>query len=862
MSNLSDLLNPAPASSPKPASEAPNLPSHYSSDNGDAVSAVARTTYDAASALTALAHSSPSVNTAWGQRSPPTHAPRPQLPSEGQYTSRRYSDGRPGSSYGIAAAPVEPSPPLERFEPPSSPTLEQYHHWSKSPREQRRQSEQARYSPRLAPIQGLGLPLSEQVIQEPDAHNPETSVVTSPPTFNSDQHSRKHSVNEMAVNEEPSHTSVEPPADQLRQPSPTAADTKAGLLQRNSSLPETAPVSSPITHIKPEPSATPRENTPAAAPSLDPETLKAVEALKNEHGLRGSGARKQSSPSVPAMPAETKPAITTSKKRPAPRSTKKGTAAVKKPTNKKRKIDTAIDTGSPTATPTSAHPTARSATPSSHTSKTPAFRGGTAAAAAPPSSSPAPVPPTAASADSAGSVAEDYSEDEDGATDDNTRYCICRRPDNHTWMIACDGGCEDWFHGKCVNIAEADGDLIDTYICPNCRQAGRGNTTWKAMCRRDGCRRPARVGGRAGSGKRGGRGGGSGGERSKYCSEECGVRFFREKLGLEEREGLPKGAGGKRGGRERRKSNFTEPTNTTTTSAADEDDAAAAATADVGSRGGALCAGEVAALVDAVPDLASFRALGDGVLSPPATIVEPLEADDGGSGGNAHENATSTSSSRDPAAAFLTAPEQQTLAGIAARKEALRGRHALLKARERFIAEAKERHGRVAAREGVEPKQVCGYDARLSWGDAEFGKWVERRKARTAAKQQQQQQDSGSGDVVMANGDGAVDGVEDDGEGEVCMKKKCARHSNWKQLVLQDVRFEVADVGDEMRRVDKEEREMRERAMVRWREKVNGGGNGAWVEVVGGGGPDGAAEAKDDGDALQLDTEQGLETAA
>jgi COMPASS component SPP1 len=49
--------------------------------------------------------------------------------------------------------------------------------------------------------------------------------------------------------------------------------------------------------------------------------------------------------------------------------------------------------------------------------------------------------------------------------DDNEVFCICRKPDNHTWMIGCDGECEDWFHGKCVNIDPRDADLIEKYIC-------------------------------------------------------------------------------------------------------------------------------------------------------------------------------------------------------------------------------------------------------------------------------------------------------------------------------------------------------------------------------------------------------------
>lgn len=43
-------------------------------------------------------------------------------------------------------------------------------------------------------------------------------------------------------------------------------------------------------------------------------------------------------------------------------------------------------------------------------------------------------------------------------------YCVCRKPDSGKWMIGCDG-CEDWFHGECINVAEEDGDLIDKYFC-------------------------------------------------------------------------------------------------------------------------------------------------------------------------------------------------------------------------------------------------------------------------------------------------------------------------------------------------------------------------------------------------------------
>ena len=47
-------------------------------------------------------------------------------------------------------------------------------------------------------------------------------------------------------------------------------------------------------------------------------------------------------------------------------------------------------------------------------------------------------------------------------------YCICRKPDNGTFMIGCDGTCDDWFHGKCVGVEEKNKILIDKYLCPNC----------------------------------------------------------------------------------------------------------------------------------------------------------------------------------------------------------------------------------------------------------------------------------------------------------------------------------------------------------------------------------------------------------
>ncbi|KAF2171710.1 hypothetical protein M409DRAFT_17947 [Zasmidium cellare ATCC 36951] len=58
-------------------------------------------------------------------------------------------------------------------------------------------------------------------------------------------------------------------------------------------------------------------------------------------------------------------------------------------------------------------------------------------------------------------------------------FCICRGLDEGT-MIGCDGGCDDWFHLRCVGIKKKEQDLIEKYVCPPCTELGNGETIWKS----------------------------------------------------------------------------------------------------------------------------------------------------------------------------------------------------------------------------------------------------------------------------------------------------------------------------------------------------------------------------------------------
>lgn len=74
---------------------------------------------------------------------------------------------------------------------------------------------------------------------------------------------------------------------------------------------------------------------------------------------------------------------------------------------------------------------------------------------------------------------EDLESEDTGASEDDPDrlWCICRQPHNNRFMICCDK-CEEWFHGKCVNVTKAMGAEFEQkkkeWRCPNCRAEGPG----------------------------------------------------------------------------------------------------------------------------------------------------------------------------------------------------------------------------------------------------------------------------------------------------------------------------------------------------------------------------------------------------
>ncbi|KAI7218362.1 hypothetical protein KC333_g3635 [Hortaea werneckii] len=579
-------------------------------------------------------------------------------------------------------------------------------------------------------------------------------------------------------------------------------DDRAPVLHVNAQHPPSADVaSSASAKREPDPTPTTTTSTPmyarrSAQPEGEGQTLKPVASLKSEHSFpRMQSPLRESSVPVPSTEPATdeKPATAPSKKRPAP--TKKGTATVSKkkkttataagPANKKRKVDRASETPSARKPSTlKATATGSSPAPSSIRSRSPAADG------------------------------EEEEEDEEFDEDEDVEgsgefYCICRKPDNGTFMIGCDGTCDDWYHGKCVGVEERDKNLIDAYYCPACTSKGEGLTTWKRICRRKGCRMPARIAGR----------GAKGGEKSggsKYCSEECGVLYFREMVSRTR-------------GKEEQSRSRTSRRKGSVLSA--QQQAFQEEEEDVGAKGGILAAGEIKALITSAKNVEDFRKLGEGVLSPPAT---PDRKED-------KSNSTSNAETNDTPA--FTETEATALETIHRQKDEARRRHGLLKDRMKFVTLVKQAAARTASERELKPKEYCGYDPRLEWTEAQFAQWrasgtgkqaleletLDVADSTTSKSNDPTNPAVENGDVTMSNThssstenpNSTADQYTDttllptSATTTICDRKKCARHLEWGKLVVDDLRFEMGDNSDRMRGLAKAEREVRERAALR-----------------------------------------------
>ncbi|EFW20381.1 hypothetical protein D8B26_003229 [Coccidioides posadasii str. Silveira] len=535
----------------------------------------------------------------------------------------------------------------------------------------------------------------------------------------------------------------------------------------------------------------------ATSENFDFRTPKKIIDLKQESVSRASSSERSS-------PA---PSVKSTKKRAAPAATKKG-QAVRKSATKKRKLNDAesID-GTVGSQRSSATPASRSKPSKQRNRKQ------TSASIA---SSPAPDGKRRGKSNDSD---EDMEEDEADASE---LFCICRKPDNHTWMIACDGGCEDWFHGKCVNIKQIDADLIDKYICPNCEEKQGIRTTWKRMCRLPGCRQPARVTAKT---------------PSKYCSDDHGVEFMKRKLRIAESRStsshIPSAAS--RGSLCQTNSRQTHQENgyvesgslnsngdqVTNEIVRDADDAGAEreGTEDLMNIGGVLTPREVKAMADGVKSAEEFRKLGESLLSTETQGLQSLR--EVAESFDPKSEMPGKSIDFDLLADNIewTPEERKHMDSLKEKRADLLNRSQLLRDRDRFLTLVRQRAKNILERlRQNDPKgwkDICGFDSRLSWSDEEFDEWRQSevgKKALGDGVLEPERSVDNAGDTEMADAD--KNEVDTIAQG-MCIKKRCEQHRQWAKVQQQDILFELSIVKDHLSKCGKTATEVIEGVVLR-----------------------------------------------
>ncbi|KAL4810330.1 hypothetical protein BDV18DRAFT_130778 [Aspergillus unguis] len=586
-------------------------------------------------------------------------------------------------------------------------------------------------------------------------------------------------------------------------------------------LPGTAPERSPAPRpVKVEPSSTNLEKVPLsteadAKPQLEggdiPEehpTPKKVANLKTQGASRASSSDRSSPANSTKAPA----------KRAAPGS-KKGIG--RKASTKKLKVDNQDNESVGSR---------RSQTPlSSRASKAPTGKKQSSASLA---NSPAPESKPKRRGGRKAKEEEDEDEEDESEEDPDAVFCICRKPDNHTWMIGCDGGCEDWFHGKCVNIHPRDAELIEQYICPNCNANGKGCTLWKPMCRLEECRKPARF---------------LGPNQSKYCSDEHGLEFMRQKtqhLNLSTQPSVQKS-----------KSIFRAAVNGTHTPRDDDSEYDSHAEddrddgmEDLGSRGGVLTLGDLTAVIMGVGSAEEFRKLGAHIVSPPPEAdqaepepepkIEPkpdAETQTEGQTGTDTINQNKLGLDVSVDGLHYSPDEARKLDKLRKRRGDLFHRRDMLAARNTFLGLLRQRSKAILDMlKKKDPKggwkDICGFDSRLAWSDEEFDEWRLTDKGKRALEEGTPEALALSypDPDVDADGDTAMNGSAGDeldfdtlARG-VCLKKRCERHKQWIKVQQQDSAFEERTLQNDLSDCEKEAKGVVERAVLRmWAENGN-----------------------------------------
>lgn len=359
------------------------------------------------------------------------------------------------------------------------------------------------------------------------------------------------------------------------------------------------------------------------------------------------------------------------------------------------------------------------------------------------------------------------------------------------------------------------------------------------MCRLKDCRKPARL---------------SKKKVSKYCSDEHGREFMRRLTQRLIIKPSPVAFDRLRGQSNNNNNNNNRDSRSVdgdgdspmeTNDEDDEHDQQRIIPEDLGSRGGVLTIGDLKAVVMRVSSAEEFRRLGERLISPPPEDAIPPTIS------KKEEKEPETPSSKKqqakeeydmankmgldihPAGVIYSTAEEAKLQKLRKRRAEYRRRGEMIAQRERFLGLVRARAKTILDRlKAKEPKggwkDICGFDARMTWNEEELDEWLQTEAGRKAFEEEKlEAEELPPTNGIDANQDDPTNSDNDDDDEEendaefaelsrgVCVKKKCDRHKGWVIEEQLDTKFEQAMLKCDFEACEKEANAIVEGAFLR-----------------------------------------------
>ena len=229
-------------------------------------------------------------------------------------------------------------------------------------------------------------------------------------------------------------------------------------------------------------------------------------------------------------------------------------------------------------------------------------------------------------------------------------------------------------------------------------------------------------------------------------------------------------------------------------------------------RGGIVRPEELKALIDQIKDVNEFRKLGDSILSPPDTL-SPSDGDLG-----------------KPRNTTYSPEEMVALESISQQSKTLKDRRSMLLDRDKFISMVVTRAKGILAElkeKDKSIKDICGYDARLTWTEYEFNAWRTSEEGQHALETETLQPppnltmsgNSEQNGESKPNAEASSEGNKLAEETEiglgVCKKRRCERHRAWLKGQYHDNSMEKDEIRQGLAKLELEEKVVKDHAMIR-----------------------------------------------